>query len=69
MGNGFIGLKTGTTPGAGNCVALNYVNNKKNINVVIVLLNCPTNQDRWNDSTKLRDFIVQKLENGWKPES
>ena len=33
MGNGFIGIKTGTTPGAGNCVSLNYVDQKKEIDV------------------------------------
>jgi D-alanyl-D-alanine carboxypeptidase len=50
LGNGFIGLKTGTTPGAGNCVSLNFVNLKKEIDVIIILLNSGNDKQRWQDA-------------------
>ncbi len=50
LGNGFIGLKTGTTSGAGNCISLNFVNLKKEIDVMIILLNCSSDKQRWEDS-------------------
>jgi len=58
-------LKTGTTAGAGNCVSLNFVNVKKDVDVIIILLNSPSDKERWADSIKLRNYIVEKLENGW----
>ena len=33
------GLKTGTTSGAGHCVSLNFVNIKKEIDIIIIILN------------------------------
>ena len=68
LGNGFIGIKTGTTPSAGHCVSLNFVNHKKDIDVIMVLLNCLDNKERWADSTKLMEYVVHKLESGWVPE-
>merc|ERR1712224_738700 len=67
LGNGFIGIKTGTTPSAGHCIALNFVNHKKDIDVIIVLLNSFDNKERWADSRKLMAYTVKKLENGFVP--
>ena len=67
LGNGFVGIKTGTTPGAGKCISLNYVDPKKEIDVVIVLLNSEDNKGRWADSKSLRDFVLKKFENGFNP--
>jgi len=50
LGNGFIGLKTGTTKGAGNCVTLNYVNIKKEIDIIIIILNSFNEKERWKDA-------------------
>ena len=58
LGNGFIGIKTGTTPLAGHCIALNFVDQKKGVDVIIVILNSEDNKERWGDSRKLKDFVL-----------
>ena len=57
-------MKTGTTSGAGPCVTINYVNFKKDIDVLIILLNSYDEKERWADVIKLRDFVIDKIENG-----
>lgn len=57
LGKGFNGVKTGVTLTAGPCLCISFC---KEINVVIVLLNCKSMDDRWVDAKKLVDWVLSK---------
>ena len=57
LDNTFIGLKTGTTPSAGPCIALDLSFGTKDSEIIIILLNCVNTKERWADCLKLREFV------------
>ena len=59
---GFIGVKTGYTPTAGSCLATNYINEEKGINLIIIILCAKTNEHRFTESAKLCYWAENKLE-------
>jgi D-alanyl-D-alanine carboxypeptidase len=52
---GFSGIKTGITNKAGPCVVEQYQDEK--INIIIVLLNCRSMDERWCDAVKIVNWI------------
>lgn len=57
LGKGFNGVKTGVTLSAGPCLCVSY---NKDVQVVVVLLNCKSMDDRWVDAKKLVDWVLSK---------
>ncbi|CAD8067389.1 unnamed protein product [Paramecium primaurelia] len=57
LDNGFQGVKTGQTKEAGPCVVEYYQDN--NNSYIIVLLNCKSTDQRWDDTIKLLEWIKQ----------
>lgn len=52
---GFSGIKTGITNKAGPCVVEQYQDER--INVIIVLLNCRSMDERWCDAVKIVNWL------------
>jgi len=57
LGKGFNGVKTGVTLSAGPCLCVSY---SKDVQVVVVLLNCKSMDDRWVDAKKLVEWVLSK---------
>ena len=57
LDNTFIGIKTGTTPTAGPCIALALNYGQKENEIIIILLNSFDSKERWTDALKLREFV------------
>lgn len=51
---GCIGLKTGTTDGAGSC--LSAAAERNGLTLISVVMHCPTSKERFADARKLLDF-------------
>jgi serine-type D-Ala-D-Ala carboxypeptidase (penicillin-binding protein 5/6) len=58
LGKGFDGVKTGITPNAGPCLCVSL---NTDIQIVIVLLNSKTMEDRWIEAKKLADWAAVKF--------
>jgi D-alanyl-D-alanine carboxypeptidase len=52
---GYVGVKTGITNKAGPCVVEHYRDDKRNL--ILVLLNCKSVDERWVDAAKLVDWV------------
>jgi hypothetical protein len=60
LSKGFNGLKTGNTPAAGPCLATSL--ERKDIHLIVVVLNAKTMKSRWNDSCKLTLWAMNRIE-------
>ena len=52
--DGLVGIKTGTTSKAGNCLSTSATRNK--ITLIAVVLGCPTSKQRFEEAEKLLDY-------------
>ena len=59
LGQGFSGVKTGTTKSAGPCLCTNYKIGGESI--VTTILNSRTSESRWIEATKLTHWAIQNL--------
>ena len=58
MGKGFDGAKTGVTVNAGPCLCASV---SRDIQIIIVLLNSKSMDDRWIEAKKLVDWATLKF--------
>lgn len=54
-----IGIKTGSTPNAGFCLATHYARGDKELQVIV--LNCKDDSKRWLDSIKLAEWAFKLM--------
>ena len=55
----YNGLKTGTTKTAGACLVSNY--ETECLNLIIIVFNWNNDTSRWEDTDKLKDWAIDRL--------
>lgn len=57
----FNGVKTGITDAAGPCLAASYDNG--DVNIIIIVLNSKTMEQRWIEVPKIAEWMVKRQQN------